>query len=111
MSKLFMLTFDDLSYPRETLLRFLDSRSEVSNWHASTLQNLVFIISDFSGEVLAELVKTQGPVGPFMVIELEGEMMGRQVHGWLPKTTLDFIWDKPVHPQLSSTACSSIESK
>ncbi len=106
MSKLFMLTFDDLTYPREAVLRFLDSRSEVSNWHASTLQNLIFIISDLSGEALAELVQTKGAIDTFMMIELEGEMMGRQVHGCLPKATLDFIWDKPVRPQLPSTACS-----
>lgn len=111
MGKLFMLTFDDLTYPREAMLRFLDSRSEVSNWHASIPQNLVFIVSDLSGDALADLVKTKGGIDTFMVIELEGDMLGRQVNGCLPKATLEFIWDKPLHPQLSSTDGSPIGSK
>jgi hypothetical protein len=100
MSKVFMLTFDDATYPRDVLLRFLDSRSEVSNWHASTPQNLVFIVSDRSGETLSHLIKNQGGIGTFILVEVDGDMVGNQIQGWLPGPTWDFIRKVQVHPQL-----------
>jgi hypothetical protein len=100
MSKVFMLTFDNAVVPRDVLLRFLDSRPEVSNWHASTPQNLVFIVSDRSIEELTSLLKKQGDVDTFLLVEVSSEMVGQQVKGWLPQSTWDFISKGPAHPQL-----------
>ena len=106
MSKVYMLTFDDLARPRDALLRFIDSRPEVSNWHASTLHNLVLIVSDRSGEELTNLLRERMGMDTFMLIEVDSEMVGRQIHGWLPESTWAFIREKPIQPELRLTASS-----
>ena len=86
---MYLLTFDGFPEDKEALLRFLDARPEVADWHTS-MTNAVFVVTELGARNLLDLLRG-GPVNGFILVEIRPEDYDRTVAGWLPKATWEFI--------------------
>ncbi len=84
--KPYLMIFNSIALPRQTLLNYLDTRPEVLNWYAF-LDTGVFIISTHTAYQLSELIRQHFPGVYFVVTEVPSGSND----GWLPKAAWDFI--------------------
>ena len=89
MTSIYLLTFDGFAEHKESLLRFLDSRPQITDWHTS-MSNTVIVVTELRVGELCDLLR-EGPVGSFIVVELRPEGYDKTIGGWLPRATWEFI--------------------
>ena len=82
----YVLIFNSVFVPRQTMLDFLNTRREVLNWYAF-LDGTIFIISRQNATQLGEMIHTQFPTVFFLVTTVPNY----DNNGWLPKAAWDFI--------------------
>ena len=82
----YLLVFNDQLVPRQQMLNFLDTRSEVLNWYAF-LPAGIFVISEHSAHELAAVIHQEFPIVFFIINEV---VPGRN-NGYLPMVAWEFI--------------------
>ncbi len=89
----YLLTFDQATASRRTVVAQIDRIREISNW-MFFFDNAVCLISDESVERLTDLLRERLPETHFLVVKLEQSKRG----GWLRQSIWDFIRSpKPVN--------------
>jgi hypothetical protein len=93
MSRLFVITFDRPE-DKEALLGFLDTQSDITDWHTSK-SNTVFVETRLVLNDLREVLR-MGPISSFIAIEIRPDEYRQTLTGWLPRATWEFIARKAV---------------
>jgi len=86
MRRIFIFAFNDLMGTQQSVLDFLDTRSEILNW-LSVLPHSIFIVSDHDLYQLTRVITDNYP-GRFFVIS---EIKGMTSNGLLGIAAWDFI--------------------
>ena len=91
MANLFFLFFDQSSTPRQQVLQFLEDRPEIIDYHAAIPSNLVVIITSCEISALRDLMNSAGGMRFFLLVETKPERVAKEIDGYLPKATWEFI--------------------
>ena len=83
--KVYLLVYDE-DIREESLLRFIDSRKEISDW-MTILPASVLLVSRSSPRQLANILGKKYPDAQFIITELETT----RTDGMLPEECWDFI--------------------
>ncbi len=90
MKKTFLLLFTPPKQGPELVFSFLDSKSEISDWHAP-FPNGVFVVSDLDSDRLGDVLRDGMGSEWFIVTELRFDQRGTSLSGWLPTASWDFL--------------------
>ena len=90
MKRTFLLLFTPPTQGSESVLSFLDSKSEISDWHAA-FPNGVFVVCDLDSDSLRDKLRDGMGSEWFIVTELRFDERGTSLSGWLPTASWDFL--------------------
>ena len=86
MMRSYVLVFNDTVASRQSMLDFLDTRSEVLNWYAFSGEG-IFVVSEYTAHELAAIIHQQFPALFFVV----SEVVPARNDGFLPSVAWDFV--------------------
>ena len=89
MNRIYLVTFDGDLETRDAVKQFLDRRAEITDWHSS-MSNSMFVVTDLDAADLRDLLRS-GPAKRFIAVEVNPKGYDRDVSGFLPRATWDFI--------------------
>jgi hypothetical protein len=90
MKKTFLLLFTPANHGSESVFSFLDSKSEISDWH-SPFPNGAFVVSDLDSDRLRDMLREGMGSEWFIVTELRFDERGTSLSGLLPTASWDFL--------------------
>lgn len=86
MNRIYLLAFNDYMGTQQSVLDFLDTRREITNW-LSVLPHSVLLVSEHPMVVLRNMILAKFPNCFFLLSEIHGSTS----NGLLSKAAWDFI--------------------